>query len=402
MNRRFFTVLLPLMLISGAAEAAINSQHNFEDGVPGFVKAEGQGTVTSSNEKFKDGARSLKFEWSGPASLVFSDFLDMEASMKVNGAGIIVWIYNTVPADSPMRFTFWNWSGEEICHFDFNAGFTGWRTAWVKYIDMLTPDGSRYGDRKAAERATNVAKMTVTMPESLSSGTVYIDRLSFRTAKLHDQITPDMQIPDNNNHLSRNMWHWCRLWEWEQNPPLEAAALTDEGRKMLDVVEERMDKVIASSNSSDNYVKNTLLKRADDMYAKYRLGRLPDGSVTGAPLLNDDEFNNALGEMRIRFVGQMIYYYAQDYYYTGNKGNLDKVFTAFDHAIDQGFAYGSGQGTNHHYGYQIRELYKGRMSMSRYWNTGADWRRPGCLSSTAGMRFLTAGTPFLMPRSFQQ
>ena len=359
MNRRFFTVLLPLMLISGAAEAAINSQHNFEDGVPGFVKAEGQGTVTSSDEKFKDGARSLKFEWSGPASLVFSDFLDMEASMKVNGAGIIVWIYNTVPADSPMRFTFWNWSGEEICHFDFNAGFTGWRTAWVKYIDMLTPDGSRYGDRKAAERATNVAKMTVTMPESLSSGTVYIDRLSFRTAKLHDQITPDMQIPDNNNHLSRNMWHWCRLWEWEQNPPLEAAALTDEGRKMLDVVEERMDKVIASSNSSDNYVKNTLLKRADDMYAKYRLGRLPDGSVTGAPLLSDDEFNNALGEMRIRFVGQMIYYYAQDYYYTGNKGNLDKVFTAFDHAIDQGFAYGSGQGTNHHYGYQIRELYKG-------------------------------------------
>lgn len=359
MNRRFFTVLLPLMLISGAAEAAINSQHNFEDGVPGFVKAEGQGTVTSSDEKFKDGARSLKFEWSGPASLVFSDFLDIEASMKVNGAGIIVWIYNTVPADSPMRFTFWNWSGEEICHFDFNAGFTGWRTAWVKYIDMLTPDGSRYGDRKAAERATNVAKMTVTMPESLSSGAVYIDRLSFRTAKLHDQITPDMQIPDNNNHLSRNMWHWCRLWEWEQNPPLEAAALTDEGRKMLDVVEERMDKVIASSNSSDNYVKNTLLKRADDMYAKYRLGRLPDGSVTGAPLLSDDEFNNALGEMRIRFVGQMIYYYAQDYYYTGNKGNLDKVFTAFDHAIDQGFAYGSGQGTNHHYGYQIRELYKG-------------------------------------------
>ncbi len=359
MNRRFFTVLLSLMLISGAAEAAINSQHNFEDGVPGFVKAEGQGTVTSSDEKFKDGSRSLKFEWSGPASLVFSDFLDMEVSMKVNGAGIIVWIYNTVPADSPMRFTFWNWSGEEICHFDFNAGFTGWRTAWVKYIDMLTPDGSRYGDRKAAERATNVAKMTVTMPESLSSGTVYIDRLSFRTAKLHDQITPDMQIPDNNNHLSRNMWHWCRLWEWEQNPPLEAAALTDEGRKMLDVVEERMDKVIASSNSSDNYVKNTLLKRADDMYAKYRLGRLPDGSVTGAPLLSDDEFNNALGEMRIRFVGQMIYYYAQDYYYTGNKGNLDKVFTAFDHAIDQGFAYGSGQGTNHHYGYQIRELYKG-------------------------------------------
>jgi chondroitin-sulfate-ABC endolyase/exolyase len=30
-----------------------------------------------------------------------------------------------------------------------------------------------------------------------------------------------------------------------------------------------------------------------------------------------------------------------------------------DHAIDQGFAYGSGWGVNKHYGYQIRDLYKG-------------------------------------------
>ncbi len=29
----------------------------------------------------------------------------------------------------------------------------------------------------------------------------------------------------------------------------------------------------------------------------------------------------------------------------------------FDYAIDQGFAFGSGMGTNHHYGYQIRKIY---------------------------------------------
>ena len=359
MGKRFFLMLFPLMMLSVAAEAAINAQYNFESGVPGFVKVQGQGTVTSSADKYKDGSHSLKFEWNGPASLVFENFLDMEASFKVNGAGIIIWIYNTVPSDEPLRFTFWNWSGEEICHFDFNIGYVGWRTAWMKYIDMKTPDGGYYGDIKASERLKNVARMTVEMPESLKSGTIYVDRLSFPAKKLHDQITPDMQIPDNNNHLRRNMWHWCRLWEWEQYPAPEVQPLTDAQQKMLDLVEERMDKFIAASNSSDNYVKNTLLKRADDMYSKYGLKRLPDGSVIGAPLLSDDEFNNSLGEMRIRFIGQMIYYYAQDYYYTGNKGNLDKVFVAFDHAIDQGFAYGSGQGTNHHYGYQIRELYKG-------------------------------------------
>ena len=359
MYKRLLTILMSVPVFSCAVQAAINSQHNFEDGVPAFVKAEGQAVLTSSEEKFKDGSHSLKFEWSGPASMVFSNFLDMEASMKVNGAGVMVWIYSTAPADTPMRFTFWNWSGEEICHFDFNMAFTGWRTAWIKYIDMRTPDGGYYGDIKASERPVNAARMTVSMPESMPSGIVYLDRLSFSVKKLHDQITPDMQIPDNNNHLKRNMWHWARLWEWEQYPQPEVPALTAEGQRMLDLVEERMDEVIASSNSSETYVANTLVGRADDMYSKYGLKRLPDGSVTGAPLLSDDEFNNSLGEMRIRYIGQIIYYYAQQYYYTGSKDNLERVFVTMDHAIDQGFAYGSGQGTNHHYGYQIRELYKG-------------------------------------------
>ena len=109
MLKRFFLILFPMMALPAAAEAAVNAQHNFESGVPGFVKVEGRGTVASSGEKFKDGSHSLKFEWDGPATLVFEDFLDMEASMKVNGAGIMVWIYNTVPADEPLRFTFWNW-----------------------------------------------------------------------------------------------------------------------------------------------------------------------------------------------------------------------------------------------------------------------------------------------------
>ena len=169
MGKRFFLMLFPLMVLSVAAEAAINAQYNFESGVPGFVKVQGQGTVTSSADKYKDGSHSLKFEWNGPASLVFENFLDMEASFKVNGAGIIIWIYNTVPSDEPLRFTFWNWSGEEICHFDFNIGYVGWRTAWMKYIDMKTPDGGYYGDIKASERLKNVARMTVEMPAACAA-----------------------------------------------------------------------------------------------------------------------------------------------------------------------------------------------------------------------------------------
>ena len=355
--RRIFLLVFAL-LFAFSVHAAINSQYNFESGVPGFVRVSGNGEAVSSTEKFKDGKSSIKFTWKGQAALVFNNCTDIEASMKVNRAGIIIWIYNTAPMDAPFTFTFWNWSDEEICHFDFNMNFTGWRTAWIKYEDMLSPYG-HYGDRKLKERATNVARMTITPSATVPEGTVYIDRVTFSRNQLHAQITPDMQIPENNYNLERNMWHWCRLWEWEQYPEEDVVPITDEQQRMLDLVEARMDEHIKAGRSSDNYVKNTLLKRADDTYNKYNIQRLPDGSVTGAPLLSDDEFNNAAGEMRIRFIGQIVDYYAQDYSYTGNTANLDKVINAMDHAIDQGFAYGSGQGTNHHYGYQIRELYRG-------------------------------------------
>ena len=356
--KRFFFCIVFACVGSMMLNAAINSQYNFEKGIPGFVRVNGNGEAVSSSDRFKDGKTSLEFSWMGQAALVFNNCTDIEASMKVNGAGIMVWIYNPVPMDAPLRFTFWNWNDEEICHFDFNMDFKGWRTAWVKYVDMPSPYG-HYGDKKPKERATNVARMTVVPPATVPEGTIYIDRLTFSTKKLHDQITPDKQIPENNYNLKRNMWHWCRLWEWEQYPQLETSPITDDQMKMLELVEERLDKTVKAGNSSENYVKGTLLKRADDSYAKYDIHRLPDGSVIGAPLLSDDEFNNSLGEMRIRFIGQMIYYYAQDYSYTGNTANVEKVINIMDHAIDQGFAYGSGQGTNHHYGYQIRELYRG-------------------------------------------
>ena len=145
--------------------AAINAQYTFEDGVPSFVTANGNATVASSTEKFKDGAKSVKFTWNGPAELVFNNFTDIEASLKVNDAGIMMWVYNTTPMDEPIRFTILDWNMNEICHFDFNADFKGWRAIWMKYIDMLTPTG-HYGDKKLKERVTDAAGMIMKMPES--------------------------------------------------------------------------------------------------------------------------------------------------------------------------------------------------------------------------------------------
>ncbi len=353
--KRFF--LLSLLVISFTAHAAINAQYNFEAGIPAFISVTDNGLADISTDKYKDGSKSVKFSWNGPSSLVFANCDEIEASMKVKGAGVMLWVYNTAKIQAPLTFTFYDWLGKEICHFDFGMNHTGWRAIWIKYNDMHTSDGY-YGDIPMEERNTFVSKMVISTPENSESGTIYIDRLTFSKTKLHDQITPDMQIPDNNYHLERDMWQWCRLWEWEQYPEPEFAPLSDEQIQTLRVVESRIDEWAATGNPGQEYTLNTLMKRNCDAIEKYGIRRLPDGSITGAPLLSDDEFNNAKGEMRIRFIQEIMYWYALEYLYTGSLEHLDKVIDAMDHAIDQGFAYGSGQGTNHHYGYQVRDIYR--------------------------------------------
>lgn len=356
---KIFSLTLSFLLMAATAFAAIDSQHGFEGAMPNFIRVNGRGTVELSSEKFKDGATSAKFSWNGPAQLMFSNFGDMEAAMKVDGAGMILWIYNPAVIQEPLLFRFHDWNGKVICQFNYNMTFTGWRALWMKFEDMKTPEGDLLGRTPLAERNTAVSRMTVTVPQTVPSGTIYLDRLSFLKTRMQDQIVPDMQIPDNNMIRRNRLWQWGRLWEWEQYPEPEFKTVSEVHRQALKKVEERMDLWAAKGNPGAQYVQSTLIPRADAHMSKYAIRRLSDGSITGAPLLYDDEFNNSKGEMRIRYIQEIVYWYALDYLYTGNTSNVSKVVDAMDHALDQGFAYGSGWGVNKHYGYQVRNLYKG-------------------------------------------
>ena len=347
-------------LFSICTYAAVNAQHSFEGKIPSFVRVNGHGTATISSDKYKDGQTSLQFSWNGPVQLMFTNFADMQNAMKADGGGMILWIYNTTAFDDSLLFRYHNWNGGVICQFSFNMDFTGWRAIWIKYEDMLLPDGSSHvSSVPLDQRDCEVSRMTISVPASAKEGNIYIDRLSFQTSRMNDQIVPDKQIPDNNFTLRSRQWQWGKLWEWEQYPMPEIKPVTEEQKRMLGYIEARMDEWAAMGNPGSQYTQNTLIPRANTAYEKYKITRLADGTVTGAPLLADDEFNNSLGEMRIRYIQEIVYWYALDYLYTGNTSNVQKVINALDHAVDQGFAYGSGWGLNRHYGYQVRDLYKG-------------------------------------------
>ena len=358
MKKVLSSIILCLSIFS-VAHAAINAQHSFENKLPEFLRVNGRGNIGLSDTKYKDGKTSVKFSWNGPVQLMFTNSADMEASMKADGGGIILWIYSEKAISEPLLFRFHDWNGGVICQFNFNMDFTGWRAIWMKYEDMLTPEGKHLGETALSDRNTAVSRMTISVSPKCTEGTFYLDRLSFLKSRMQDQIAPDKQIPDNNHMLRNRLWQWGRLWEWEQYPEPEFKQISSPQEQMLKDIEERMDQWAAANNPGAQYTQSTLIQRADDLYSKYSIRRLADGTITGAPLLYDDEFNNSLGEMRIRYIQDIVYWYALDYLYTGNTSNIQKVVDAIDHAIDQGFAYGSGWGTNKHYGYQVRNLYKG-------------------------------------------
>ncbi len=354
------TILMFLAVLATLeVPAAINGQYSFEKTCPAFITVKGGGKATISPDRFKDGRESLEFTWLGQAELSFNNSAELQASMEVLKAGMMFWVYSPEALGAPLRFTFWNAEGQKICWFDFHMDFRGWRTAWIRYDDMRTESGY-WADLPFAERDKNAVRMTVTTPPSVPSGKIWLDRLSFRTVRLHDQITPDQQLPDNNKHLSRRaMWHWCRTWEWSQYPELRPVALSVTQQEMVDRMIGKLDDWSRNGNPSPQYTEGTLMPRVEKMLARYGLHRRPDGTVAGQPLLSDDEYNNARDEMRISFIQDIVYWCALDYLYTGNPVSVETAMLAMDHAIEQGFAYGSGQGTNHHYGYQVRNLYKG-------------------------------------------
>ncbi len=375
-------LLLASLLIATSASAAIDSKINFEGAIPSTFSTADGSSIELSNLRFKDGSQSLRWQWSMPSELHVADYASLVKSVNARKGGIILWIYNPKAVDDDLHFEFLSTSGEAEYHFDFHLDFTGWRACWMKYVDM--------GGRKSTKTIT---KMVVKSPQSLNSGELFIDRLTFNDKPMHDQITPDQQIPNNNNTLKRNMWHWCRLWEWEQyEQQNELCEITPENSATLEQMGKRLTEIIEASMSSPQYIKGTIIPRAMKKWEAAGIRRLEDGTMTGAPYLSNDECNRNKGELRIDDFENMCYAFALDYHLNSNNAHIEKFFLAMDHAIEQGFAYGSGMGTNHHYGYNVRKLYNAAWLMRKeivkrgkleeyvkvlaYWSGLAECRRP--------------------------
>ena len=314
----------------------------FEESVPQTFKVAGKGELKTSSLFYKEGKSSLEWDFQPGSTLdVQVSPLSLNAK-KEQQFGITLWIYNEKPQQDSVRFEFLNEAGEVSYWFSYHLQAAGWRACWISFAYMN-------GNKK--DKNIVGYRLVATQRE----GRIFLDRLTFPEKKMNLRTTPDQQLPTNNGLSNRDLWHWCLVWKWEKQSydiPL-LSKLTSRQKKDLKTIEQRLTDFLDVKKAPQGQVN-----AAYKTFEKAAITPSAAGTgFTGMPVVAPDEQDKKKGEMSWNDIETMLAGFAYDACYNQNETSKKNYFTVFDYAIDQGFAFGSGMGTNHHYGYQIRKIY---------------------------------------------
>ena len=310
---------------------------DFESSVlPARVTDAASGSVSQSALRWKDGSKSLLWQWKKPAARLL---IDEAVPFDMNNfrQGAIFWIYNETPVADVLKCRFVDAQQVVQYQFDFHLNFSGWRIARLGSIAMTGPKQVRTG-----------LKLELQAPASLQSGHLFIDRMSFAT-DVDYRTANDAQIPV----VMQSDWlsHWSKLYTWSQLPAGGARpqSLTAAQQQTLKDLRTALDAVFTKSSSqissANNFFQNAAIREEA-------------GVLSGRPFVTYDDRNRATGsDMSFEEYGSMVSGFAQDYLFNGNDVARERFLLAVRFGLDQGFAYGSSMGNNSHYGYYSRSIF---------------------------------------------
>ncbi|MDO4162902.1 MAG: chondroitinase family polysaccharide lyase [Bacteroides sp.] len=341
MTLRIIVSFIIFFLIGGNA---IGQVVGFEEGMPTHFREVGKGSLSLSSAYYKEGTHSLRWKFRPDDTLYISlpQHIQLDAAAKKN-SGITLWIYNEKAGKDSIRFDFLSSQGKVVYTFGFRLAAQGWRACWIGFQHM-----------QAVHAGDDISSYRLIAPHR--KGSVYLDRITFPVKQINLRTTPDMQMPYNNSIDFRDLWHWCRVWQWEQyayDIPLPTE-ITDSERKEINLIEQRLSDALDVKK-----VKKASTESIEKAYATLKEAHIrPSGSgFTGAPIVAPDELNRQKGEMSWNDLETMLSGFALDMYLNHSQKSAENYFLVWNYAMNQGFAYGSGMGTNHHYGYQVRKIF---------------------------------------------
>lgn len=332
---------------------------SFEESEPSADVSAVNSTISTSDRHYKDGERSLQWDFNPGGVLKINRDLRFEpkdpTGVDTYLSGFVVWVYSPAAAADSLTFRFMK-DESECTSFSMGLDFTGWRAAWVCY------ERDMKGIPQEGMNGINIIAPN-------REGTLFIDHL-LTAAKMDSRYqTADIQVPFVN---AATRSHWLQLYNHSRRTsdmPLEAY-VTDREKADISTIESRFKEMIyRPSQLSDKRMEGI---RRD--FGFYNIKRDDDGNITGCPLFFERHgecyeriidgyvkpiFSRAHMELKEYF--NLMNRVAIAYNDATDKDRKDELASIFldmyDHVTDQGVAYGSCMGNFTHYGYSFRGYY---------------------------------------------
>ena len=348
MYKKYFYLLFVFII---SISSYSNTLYQFEKGIPSNFIIGKNSKIEITKEKFKDGTSSLKWDFEKNSILTIKGDVGYKVFQKGKQekarSSFVMWIYNKKPIDDKMQVQFKK-KGEVKSYFSINMNFTGWRTMWVQY------------DRDMSGKAEeNMDEITFIAPNV--NGEIYIDQIytSILIDPRHNARDEQVDFVNLQADSAVNS-HWMALYKnynaISQNKNIKK--LTSEEVQGIKSVENRFRNDIIKKVK----VNSKLIEKNREKLQEYLTTTIVSPQTVVLYKDFSKEEKSYLKDVQIKEYGSWLRDLAFMYNSTEDKKYKKEIYEIFkkglNHLYEQGWAKGSCQGTIHHLGYQVRELYQ--------------------------------------------
>jgi chondroitin-sulfate-ABC endolyase/exolyase len=263
-------------------------------------------------------------------------------------------IYNEVAQNEKIKFAS-STNGENEIFFEIDLTFTGWRTIWVPYYEMLGT---------APKKTAAIDINTFTVSTAAKKGKLFFDDIVFSQYQDDRHSYPDMIVPFIKSDKKSGADHWMPLIQnIEYINNVTKISISEAKKKDLLKIEARLDKSMTLDKKYKVYMES-MKKRFDKLGLSYN-GK----TVVGPPMdyktkqvFFDIAQQGKDNHNKIDALGKTLKKLANfhDRATPADQKEIERMFVlGTRYYLDQGWQSGSSGGTRHHIGYSVRELAEG-------------------------------------------
>lgn len=343
-------IVLGAIMLTGVLYAKDLKVYQFENEIPKNVEASVKDSISITKEKYKDGESSLKWRFKrGETLSILGDVgytIFKTGEQEKARSSYSMWIYNENPIDDELLVQFKK-DGVVKSWFPIKMNFKGWRTMWVQY------DRDMKG-----EPVEGMDEITFVAPNE--SGEILIDQIipSVLIDPRHNARDEQVDFINLEADTAANA-HWMALY------------------KNYNQIDKNEKKIVLNKSEIEG------IKKVEKRYREKLLKKI---QVTPELITEKEEEFSEYKKINLEFIQRLVIYkdlkpeekekikyiatkefgiYLRELAYmynsTENKQEKERIAKLFNESLeymyDQGWTKGSAQGTIHHLGYQMREIY---------------------------------------------